>query len=277
MKSVNVLGETLLTVMTTLWGKVAGFLPNFAAAIVILLVGYFMSRGIKFLLSKVLSRAGFNSLSTKVGVSAALTRANISLSAADIIGKLGFWIIMLTFVVTATEALGLPRVSETIDEFVLYLPKVIAAVLILVVGLFMAHFVRDFIRGSAESIGIEYAKPLASAAFGVLFVVIVSLSISQLEIDTRLLDSLISIFMAAIGIAIALSLGLGTREHSANIIAGIYARDIYKAGQKVQVDGAEGEVIEVGTVKTRIRQQDGSETLIANRLMIDLSVVIKRS
>lgn len=277
MEKINIWSETLLTIMTTLWGKLAGFVPNLLAAIVLLIIGYFVSRAVGFVLSRGLEKAGFNILSDKVGVSSTMARANITISASDIVGKLGFWVIMLTFLVTATETLGLPRVSETLDNFVLYLPKVIAAALILIIGLFVAHFVRDLIRCSAEGIGVEYAKPLSSAVYGLLFVIIISLAIGQLEIDTDLLNNLIAIFMAAIGIAGALSLGLGSRELSSNILAGVYARDLYRAGDRIALDGnVDGTLKSVGTVKTQIQQDDGVIVSIANTVLIDTKVSVKR-
>ncbi|WP_185235363.1 mechanosensitive ion channel family protein [Teredinibacter franksiae] len=276
MEKVNIWSETLLTIMTTLWAKLAGFLPNLVGAILLLVVGYFISRMVGFILAKGLERTGFNKLSEKVGVAATLTRANITLSVADIVGKLAFWIIMLTFLVTATETLGLPRVSETIDEFVLYLPKVIAAALILIIGLFVAHFVRDLIRSGAEGIGVEYAKPLSSAVYGILFVVIVSLSIGQLEVDTGLLDNVISILIGAIGIAAALSLGLGTRDLAANILAGVYARDLYSAGDQMQVEDVEGTLDSIGTVKTQIQQHNGALVSVSNKSLIDAKVSVMR-
>lgn len=276
MDNVNIWSETLLTIMTTLWAKLAGFLPNLLGAIVLLVIGYFLSRMVGFILAKGLDKAGFNKLSQKVGVAAILARANIPLAAADIVGKLAFWLIMLTFLVTATETLGLPRVSETLDEFVLYLPKVIAAALILIIGLFVAHFVRDLIRGGAEGIGIEYAKPLSSAVYGILFVVIVSLAIGQLEVDTGLLDNIISIVLATIGIAAALSLGLGTRELAANILAGVYARDLYRAGDHIELDNITGMLDSIGTVKTQIKQQDGALVSVANNTLIDAKVSVRR-
>ena len=276
MENINIWGETILTIMTTLWAKLAGFLPNLIGAIVLLVIGYFISRMVSFILAKGLSKSGLNGLSQKVGVAATLDRANINVDASDIIGKLAFWIIMLTFLVTATEALGLPRVSETIDELVLYLPKVIGSALILIIGLFVAHFVRDLIRSSAEGIGVEYAKPLASAVYGLLFVVIVSLSIGQLEIDTGLLDTVISIGIAALGIAGALSLGLGSRDLSANILAGVYARDLYRAGDLIQLDEIAGILESIGTVKTQIKQQDGELVSVANTTIINTKVSVKR-
>lgn len=276
MENVDIWRETLLAVMTTLWSKVAGFVPNLVGAILLLIIGYFLGKTLCFLLTKGLKRAGFNKLSEQVGISRTLTRANILLSASEIVGKLAFWIIMLTFVVTATEALGLPRVSETIDEFVLYLPKVIGAVLVLIIGLFLAHFVRDMIRSGAEAIGIDYAKPLSSTVYGILFVIIVSLSVSQLEIDTRLLDNVISILIAAMGVAAALSLGMGTRDLSANIVAGVYVRDLYQSGDSIQVGSIEGILESVGTVKTQITQKDGTLISLANSSLVKTQVSVKR-
>lgn len=277
MEKVNIWSETVLTIMTTLWGKLAGFVPNLLAAIVLLVIGYFISRMVGFILARGLNKAGFNTLSEKVGVAATMTRANITLSAADIVGKLGFWIIMLTFLVTATETLGLPRVSETIDEFVLYLPKVIAAALILIIGLFVAHFVRDLIRSGAEGIGVEYAKPLSSAVYGILFVMIISLAVGQLEIDTGLLNNVIAIFMATIGIAAALSLGFGSRELSSKILSGVYARDLYRAGDRIKLDDiVDGTLVSIGTVKAQIEQDDGTLVSVANTILIDTKVSVTR-
>tara|TARA_R110001592_G_scaffold309760_1_gene584188 strand:- start:27969 stop:28835 length:867 start_codon:yes stop_codon:yes gene_type:complete len=276
-EKVNIWSETVLTIMTTLWGKLAGFVPNLLAAILLLVIGYFISRMVGFILARGLNKAGFNTLSEKVGVAATMARANITLSAADIVGKLGFWIIMLTFLVTATETLGLPRVSETIDEFVLYLPKVIAAALILIIGLFVAHFVRDLIRSGAEGIGVEYAKPLSSAVYGILFVMIISLAVGQLEIDTGLLNNVIAIFMATIGIAAALSLGFGSRELSSKILAGVYARDLYRAGDRIKLeDIVDGTLVSVGTVKAQIEQDDGTLVSVANTILIDTKVSVTR-
>ena len=275
MEKVNVWAETISTIVTTIWSKLAGFLPNLVAAIVILVAGYFIAKMIGFLLVKLLSKASFDKLSDKVGVTDVLKRANVNLTAADIVGKLSFWLIMLTFIVTATETLGLPRVSETLDEFVLYLPKVIAAALVLVVGLFLTHFVRDLIRSGAEGIGVEYAKPLSSAVFGLLFVVIVSLAVNQLEIETQLLDTVIAILISTIGIAAALSLGLGTRSLSSHILAGVYARELYKVGDHIKLNEIDGSLQRIGTVKTEIKLANGNVVSIANGVLINSTVKVQ--
>lgn len=274
-EELNIWSEMFITVMTTLWSKVAGFMPNLVAAIVILVIGYFIAKFIGFVLARLLKKVGLDKLSKSVGVIKTLERAAIKLSPSEIVGAIGFWIIMLTFLVTATESLGLPRVSSTIDDVVLYLPKVIAAAVIFIIGLFLANFLRDIVRGSAEGLGVTYARPLGNAAYGVLFVVIISLSINQLEIETELLNSVISILIAAFGVAIALSLGLGTRDLSSNIIAGYYARDLFASGSRISMLNCDGEVVNVGTMKATIKCEDGSQLTIPNSDLVVSAVSIK--
>lgn len=274
-EELNIWSEMFITVMTTLWSKVAGFMPNLVAAIVILVIGYFIAKFIGFVLARLLKKVGLDKLSKSVGVIKTLERAAIKLSPSEIVGAIGFWIIMLTFLVTATESLGLPRVSSTIDDVVLYLPRVIAAAVIFIIGLFLANFLGDIVRGSAEGLGVTYARPLGNAAYGVLFVVIISLSINQLEIETELLNSVISILIAAFGVAIALSLGLGTRDLSSNIIAGYYARDLFASGSRISMLNCDGEVVNVGTMKATIKCEDGSQLTIPNSDLVVSAVSIK--
>lgn len=274
-EELNVWSDTIMTIMTTIWAKVAAFLPNLVAAIVLLVVGYFIAKSVGFVLSKILTKVGFVTLSDKVGVSSSLSRAGVKRTSAEIIGIVGFWIIMLAFLVSATETLGLPSISATIHEFILYLPQVIASAILLIIGLFLANFVRDLVRSSAEGIGIAYAKQLSTAAYGILFIIVLSLAINELDIDTLLLNLVLSIMIAALGIAVALSLGLGTRELSTSIMAGVYARDLYKAGDQIKVADIEGEVEQVGAVKTTIKCKDGTRVSMANTTLISSTVSIK--
>jgi hypothetical protein len=274
-EEIDVWAETILAVMTTVWSKVAGILPNLFAAVIIMVIGYFIARFIGFLLSRLLHKVGFDGLSGQVGVVGTLERAGIKLSPSEIVGALGFWVIILTFLVTATESLGLPRVSATIDDVVLYLPKVIAAAVIFVIGLFLANFLRDLVRSGAEGLGVKYAKPLGTAAYAIMFVVIVSLSINELEIETELLNSVISILLAAVGVALALSLGLGTRDLAANLVAGFYARDLYQEGVKVDMDLCAGAIERIGAVKATIKCEDSSLMTVANTQLIDNAVRVK--
>ncbi|MDH3256972.1 MAG: mechanosensitive ion channel family protein, partial [Nitrospinota bacterium] len=142
--------DTLFAVMKDLWTEVALFMPNLVGAVVIILLGYFISKLIKYIVSAFLKKIRVDSASEKVGIKEALNKAGMTIEPSEIVGKIAFWIIMLTFIISASETLGLNKVSQTIESLVLYLPKVIGASLIAVIGLFLAHFVRNLIRSGVQ-------------------------------------------------------------------------------------------------------------------------------
>ncbi len=265
------LQQAIFDPMTALWTKVAGFLPNLVSAIAIVVIGYFAARFVRFVLARFLARIGVNKLSERAGIAGILGNVGVVQDAAQLIGLIGFWLILLTFMISAADTLGLARVSSTIDDFVLYLPKVVGAAFVVLVGLFVARFVRGAVQGVAESVNASYARGLAVSVHALLVVVVVSLAIGQLDIETELLNFAVSIVLLSVGAAVALSLGLGTRDIAANIIAGVYARELFKPGQSIEIDEIKGKVVEVGTAKTVIKAASRTYYL-SNRELIDKRV-----
>ena len=162
------LKDIIVAATTNPWAKMMAFIPNLLGMLIILLVGYMISRGLQKLMALILRRVGFDRLSSRVGLHAMFEQAGIQATASDIIGRLVFWLFMLTFLISATETLGLSNLSRTIDAFVRYLPHVIGAVVIFIIGMTLAHFVRDLVRGGAEGLGVDYAKGLGSLEYGSL-------------------------------------------------------------------------------------------------------------
>jgi small-conductance mechanosensitive channel len=247
-----------------LWAKMVAFIPNVLGALVLLAVGYVLAKLARHFTTALLQRIGFDRASSRIGLHGILEQANIRLTAGEIIGHIIFWLLMLTFLVSASETLGLPNVSQTIDAFVLYLPNVIGAAVIVVVGMTVASFVRDLVRSAAGSLGVDYAKALGSLAHGALLVVIASLAVGQLQIETVLLNRVVQIILIAAALALALAMGLGTRDIAAHIVAGVYLRDVYRPGMKLSMGENAGTVEEVGTIVTRLATDDGRSVFIPN-------------
>ena len=264
--------------MMGLWQKVAEFAPNIVAAIFLLIVGYIVARALGALVAKLLEKVGLDRITESSGIATAVQSTGIATNASTIFGKIIYWLIFLTFMISAADTLGLPRVSSTIDDFVLYLPKLLGALLVVIIGLFIAHLVRTGIETACQGMNLEYGKAVATLVHSVIVIVIVSLAIGQLEIETTLLNQVISIVLFSVAAAVALSLGLGTREISSNIIAGIYARELFQPGDKIVVDDIEGKVCEVNTTSTVLRTEDDVYLNIPNKTLIDQQIrTIERS
>lgn len=272
-ETVNIWSATLLDAMSALWSKVAAFIPNFFAFIVILVVGYIIAKLVATLVRKLLAVIKIDKFSQRIGVRGVLDRANVTHEVSGILSGIVFWLLMLTFLVSATETLGLQRVSSTIDNFVLYLPKVLGAAFILMVGLFIAQFVRDLVTSGAEGLGIDLAGPLGNAAYGLLVIVVVSLSIGQLEMETEILNQVISILLISLGAAAALAFGFGSRVIAGNVLAGTYVRELYQEGDQVTIGEHRGTVVQVNAVKTEVRTESGDTVSFSNSDIVSKNVV----
>ncbi|MEH6492641.1 mechanosensitive ion channel family protein [Halopseudomonas sp.] len=263
----DVWSQSFVAAMTTLWSKVASFVPDLIAALFIILLGFVIAKVVDAVLSKGLAKVGLDRLMGGAGVNKMLARIGITASVSSIIGKVAYWFVVLTFLVSAAESLGLARVSSTLDVFTLYLPKVFGAALILLAGLLLSHLVNGVVKGAAESMGVDYAAGLGRFVQGLLVIITVSLAIGQLQIETALLNMVIAIVLITFGTAAALALGLGSRQTVSQIIAGIYVRELYQVGDYIKVGGVEGSIEEIGTVKTSILTEDGELVSVANTVL----------
>ncbi|AWM58030.1 mechanosensitive ion channel family protein [Pseudomonas songnenensis] len=264
--------QSLLAAMSSLWASVAGFIPRLFGALVVVLLGFVVAKLLDTLLSKVLAKVGLDRLMAGTGLTKLLGRAGIRIPVSALIGKVVYWFVLLIFLVSAAESLGLERVSATLDMLALYVPKVFGAALILLAGVLLAQLLSGLVRGAAESVGLDYANGLARMAQGLVIIISISVAIGQLEVKTELLNYVIAIVLITVGLAVALAFGLGSRELVAQILAGIYVRELYEVGQRVSLADLEGQIEEIGTVKTLLLTDDGELASVANKVLLEQRV-----
>ena len=264
--------QSLVTAMTALWTKIANFIPNLFGALVVVLLGFVVAKLLDALLSKLLAKLGLDRLMGGTGLTKILGRAGIQVPISTLIGKIVYWFILLIFLVSAAQSLGLERVSAPLDIFTLYLPKVFGALLVLLVGVLVAQLLNGLVRGAAESVGFDYASGLGRVAQGLVIIISISVAISQLEVKTDLLNHVIVIVLITVGLAVALAMGLGSRQIAGQILAGIYVRELYQVGQEVRVGEVEGQIEEIGTVKTTLLTEEGELVSISNRVLLEQHV-----
>lgn len=264
--------QSLLSAMSTLWSKLAGFIPNLLGALVVVLLGFIVAKLLDTLFSKLLAKLGLDRLMAGAGLTKLLARGGIQAAVSTLVGKVVYWFVLLVFLVSAAESLGLQRVSATLDLFALYLPKVFGAALVLLAGVLLAQLASGLVRGAAEGVGLEYGSSLGRIAQAMVIVISISVAIGQLEVKTELLNIVIAIVLAAVGLALALALGLGSREVVAQIVAGIYLRELYEVGQQIRVGEIEGTIEEIGTVKTILLDEEGELVTLSNSLLLSQQV-----
>jgi len=202
--------------------QIVDFLPRLAAALGILMVGLAIAKMIERGTDIALHRIGFDRWMREGGVTEALERAGTTLDPSSVIAKLVFWTVIVLVIVLAAQALGIAAVSILFAELLAYVPNVIAAVMVLVLGILLGEFIKDLVLASAG--GLPGGLNLARAAKAAIILLAVFMALDQLDIAQ---DIVLVFFIAVVGaaaLAAGIAFGLGGREVAAQITREWYER-----------------------------------------------------
>ena len=266
--SPKVLQKSLESSSQILWEKLVEYIPNIFGTIFLLVVGYFIAKLVAKLSVKFLRILGLDKISEKIGLHKTFEKLNIQLQSSDLFGKVFFWLIMLVFIISASEALNLDKITETIDAFVRYLPNIIGSGLIFILGLMAVHFLKNIIEDFSAKVGLVYGKVLATLIHLIAVVVVSVLAINQLQLETDLINRIVEIILISAGVVIALSLGLGTKDLSKNIVSSLSLKEQIKPGAYLEFEEISGTVKQVGAVNTVIELSEGKKVHIPNSLLV---------
>lgn len=272
-QNIESLKMILLDPLTNFWSQLLSIVPKLFGAILIIIVGYFIAKFSGFLVKKIVEKLAIDRLAEKSGISEFLKNINSELTLSTVLAKLVYFIIILSFVMSAAEVLKMSILADAFQSILLYLPHVFGAIFVLMFGFFIANNAKILVQKSASSMNIDFSDALGKVVYIGIAIITLSLAINQLAIETELLNQAISIVLLAVGVALALSLGLGTKEISTLIISGNYLRDIYSVGEKILVDEIEGEILSIGTTKTIIKTEDNKEVSISNSYLLTTKAI----
>ena len=188
------------------------FLPTLVSVILILIIGWAVAALIQRVITRFLKLARLDTISEKIGVANILTKGDINYTLSEIIGVLVYWLLMLVVVLAAVNALQLTVAAELLNQVILYIPNVIASVFILVLGIFFASIMGTMVRTTAANAGIRQARPLGQLSQIIIVIFAIIQSLTQLRIDTSLIQLFIGAILAALALGIGLAIGLGCKD-----------------------------------------------------------------
>lgn len=255
------------------WAELISFLPKIIAALIALVVGLLIGYVLSKLTTSVLKRMGIDKLSHSAGVDNMMTERGLKSAPSQLIGKIVFWLVAFTAFIPATELLGVKELVEITQAFVLFIPRIIIAIIILIFGFVLANSLRKNIRNNKSRLGLTSTKTVGAMVYGLTTAVTVVVALGQLELDTRLLHTVLITIIASICAALALAVGLGSRELAHNLVAGFYARENFKPGSRISFGEHEGELQEVRAQNTVLKLDNGGNVSIPNSHLFQNTVV----
>jgi small-conductance mechanosensitive channel len=267
--------QALVDSFTQAWTQVILLAPKMVAMVSVLVIGYVLARWFGGLIAVVTEKVGLQTAAEKSGLAKSMHDVGIRRPVPAIVGGIVFWLLMSVFLMAAFNILGLQSVSNAMGEVVNYIPRLLVATVVVVIGLLAATFLRGVVATSADRVGLSYAEYLAGGCYWVLSILTFIAAFNQLGIQFALLEKLILIGSAGLAAGFALAFGLGGRDVMAGILAGYYVRQRIQAGDQVSVAGFEGTVREVGPVATIVETRENglvSRHSIPNSRMLQEAV-----
>jgi len=192
--------------------KFAQFIPVFVGFLLVLLLGWLIASGLKKILVRFLVLVKLDSLSGKTGFSKLLENAGIKNTLSEIVGIIVYWIIIIITLSTAVNALGLANISNILDKIIIFIPNVIIAIIILILGLFFSTFLSSIVITACTNAGISQSKLLGKITSTIVIIFTIILAVQQLNLKIEIINSIITIIIASVGLAFAIAIGLGGKD-----------------------------------------------------------------
>jgi len=210
--------DLMLEPLEGLYRKFNLFVPNFLAMLLIMLIGILTALVIRRLLSKLLAAINFDSWSDRMGFTNLMRKGDMWHKPSSVLVALVFWMLVIVTLMSGLNALQIPAIDHLVEQFFSYIPRILSAVIILIVGYLLSGFFSRAVLIAAANSGFHYAKLISDAIHALLMVLILAMVMEQLQIAPSIVLAAFSIIFGGIVIALAIAFGVGGIDVARRVI-----------------------------------------------------------
>ena len=210
--------DVVLDPVRALLLQIGAFLPRLAVAIGVLLVGWLLAKALRLVVVKALRALNFHVLTERAGIDGFLQQGGTEKDTTALFGWIAYALVILASLIIAFNSLGLTQVTDLLGRVLLFVPKLLVALLVLIFGSYFARFVGGAVRSYCKSAGVGDGELLGRLTRYGLMTFVVLLAVDHLDIGGQLIQQTFLILLAGVVFAVALALGLGARERAARLI-----------------------------------------------------------
>ena len=198
--------------------QVGDFLPRLALALVVILVGWLLAKVARYAIVKGLRAVNFHVVSERAGLDGFLRDGGIQSDTTDILALIVYWLVILSALVIGFNSLGLIYVTDLLGRVILFVPKVLVAVLVLAFGAYFARFIGNAITAYCRNVHIQDAELLGRLAQYAILTFVILIALDQVNIGGDIVRQSFLIILAGLVFALALAFGLGGKEWAAELL-----------------------------------------------------------
>jgi small-conductance mechanosensitive channel len=256
--------------------QILEYLPAILGAVVLLLVGWGVARLLGYTTKKIAEKSVLRLARTRP-MDTRIQQPHSYSAAPTIASRIVFWIVLLFFVLAASEVLELELISALLSGITAYIPRLLAGLLILFLGLWFAEVTRAVLSRASRNIGIEQSDVMGRLGQILVLLVVFSIAAGQIGIDNTLLVALVAIFFGVMIGAVALAFSFGAKTMIANLLAAQSISQTYHTGDTIRIGDIEGKILRITRTSLILETQEGQALIPAKRFSEQESLQISRT
>lgn len=203
--------QSALEPLRVLLPQLQSLLPRLLGGLLILVIGCGFATLVRWVVIRLFRALGLEGLTEKAGISDALGRGAIRLTFVELLGQLGYWLVVVATIIVALQYLGVTAAAEWLQRFGAFIPRIIVSIVIFLFGTFLAAFLGATVRATSLNAGFAQGHLVGRAVYILVLLVTIIVALEQLQVVTRTIEVALYILLATFGLAFALALGLGAQ------------------------------------------------------------------
>ena len=195
-------GRLILNPLNELWTSFINILPGIIAALILLILGYFVAMGVGYLIKTLVEKSGLDRHIEKSKFAKSVGHFNLSL----IVGEVVKWYVFIIFLAQGVDQLELGTLSSLLQEFVRWLPSLVLAAIVVILGVALAHFISMKIEEHTHTRGVKFFSKILKI---VIYFIVLIVGLQQIGVDVAILENTWYLLMGALAVGLAIALGVG--------------------------------------------------------------------
>ncbi|MBT8324080.1 MAG: mechanosensitive ion channel [Winogradskyella sp.] len=257
MEKVTEFKDVAMESLVSMWLELTKIFPNIIGTIVVLIIGWLVTKLVVKVIKKVLKLAKVNKLDDAINDIEIIEGKKLNFDTVKVVSSFVKWLMYIVLIIMASDIMNLKIISQEISNLLGYLPKLFSALIIFVLGLLFANFVKKGLKSLFESMELSGGKIISQVVFFLLLIFITITVLNQAGVDTAIITSNITMIMAAFLLAFAIAFGLGAREVVGYLLKTFYARKTFEIGQKIVFNEKEYTVESIENISIILKNKDG--------------------
>jgi len=230
--------------------------PKLLMAVVILIVGMIAAKIIRKVIKKALVTAKIDKLGDSLNEVDIVSKANMKIELSSLFSTAIYYFIVLIVLILSSTALGMPEVTNLVSDILKFIPNLLVAIIIMILGTLLADALKTMVSTALKSLGVPSAGMISNVLFYFIFINVILIAMKQANIQTDFLAQNISIIIAGVVGAFAIGYGLASKDTMSNMLASFYSKSIFKIGDKITIDGVTGVISNMDKSKVTIDTGD---------------------